>query len=304
MINITKLRATIYIIIQQFLLYLLRLLRSKRRIHNLSQTGKHIDELHSHSFIDQHHTSIIISTFEARFFNYAIPLIKSLRTQIALPIFVVINGNYNASQNNIKLQEFIIEIGKYKDIYPIAFSNFRGCAELWNTGIVHADTEFFIILNDDIHIYPKLFKESMHLITQSIDEHRLVTINRSFSHFGISRKCIEDVGFFDEHFLGIGEEDRDYFYRYESIYAKQPFNLSLDAFFNLSDLSSDNLIKKMLGSKYSQFNSNIQKEFYTIDHGSPIQGRFELPVTRTQVFTNPRPIWEFRKINYKKLVEG
>ena len=304
MISATKFRAAVYVFIEQLLLYLLRLLRSKRRIHNVNKVGKHLDASPKQNFVGQDQTSIIISTFEARFFDYAIPLINSLRSEITTPIYVVINGNYSKSQNNIALQEFLINLGNYRDIYPIAFSNFHGCAELWNTGIVHADTEFFIILNDDIHVYPKIFKDSMQLINKSIDEYGLVTINRAFSHFGISRKCIQEVGFFDEHFLGIGEEDRDYFYRYELIYEKKPFNLSLDAFFNLSDQSRDHSIKKISGSKYSQFNANIQIEFYAIDRDSQIQGRYETPVTRIKPFVNPRPIWGFRKLNYRKLGEG
>jgi hypothetical protein len=300
---ITKFRAKIYAYIQYFLLYLLRLLRSKRRIHNVTEANNHGEVSASQASFKQDNISIIITTFEARFFHYTIPLIISLRTAITTPIFVVINGNYNGSNNNTALQEFIMELGKFRDIYPIAFSNFHGCSELWNTGIVHADSEYFLILNDDIHVYPKLLKNSVEFIKQLIEQHKLVTINRSFSHFGISSKCIEEVGFFDEHFLGIGEEDRDYFYRYESNYSKEPFNLLSDAFYNLSDQSRDNSIKKISDGKYSYFNSTIQQELYSIEPEGHIQGRYDFPVKRIKAFKNPRPLWEFRKINYKKLAD-
>ena len=303
MFGITKFRAKIYTCIQHLLLYLLRLFRSKRRIHYVNKTDQHGKISYSQDFSEQDNYSIIITTFEVRFFDYTIPLIISLRTEIAAPIFVVINGNYNRSKNNVALQEFIIELGKFRDIYPITFSNFHGCSELWNTGIVHADSDYFLILNDDIHVYPKLLKNSIESIKQLIEQHKLVTINRSFSHFGISSKCIEEVGFFDEHFLGIGEEDRDYFYRYESNYSKKPFNLSSDAFYNLSDQSRDNSIKKISEGKYSHFNSVIQQEFNSIEPDGHIQGRYDFPVKRIKAFNNPRPLWGFRKLNYKKLVD-
>ena len=65
----------------------------------------------NHNEIDD--LSIIITTFEARFFEFTIPLIAALRTEINLPIFVIINGNYMKEKDNYLLQEFIKELGKY-----------------------------------------------------------------------------------------------------------------------------------------------------------------------------------------------
>jgi hypothetical protein len=247
--------------------------------------------------------AIVITTFEDRFFDFTLPLISNIRSVTATPIFVVINGNFNRSVNGNKLQLFFKKLGNFSNIYPATLSNFHGCAELWNIGITNSDAEYFLILNDDVHVFPKDFKNLLANLTKVLDDHQLTTINRSFSHFGISRKCIFDVGFFDEHFLGIGEEDRDYFYRFEQIYGRKPFNISIEAFFNFGDESRDNNIKAASDGKYSAFNSTIKEEFYVVDVSSKIQGRYETPMKRVKTFIDPRPLWKFRKINYNKLTE-
>jgi len=301
MFQITKIRAIIYLKAQNFLLYLLKSLRKKRSIHNTVENNSNNFanlEVRDDGIED---TSIIITTFEERFFEYTIPLISSIRSALNTPIFVVTNGNFKKANNRFLLQKFINELGEFTDIYPIAFSKFHGCSELWNTGIVNADSEYFLIFNDDIHVYPKNLKAIFPSLRQQISKSGLVTINRSFSHFGISQKCIEEVGFFDEHFLGIGEEDRDYFYRYESKYKKTPYNFSTDAFYNLSDESRDNSVKKISDGKYSYFNTVIKQEIYLSDPEGNIQGRYDTPVKRAKTFIDPRPLWKFRKLNYEKL---
>lgn len=297
------LKVKIYTFIEGLLLDSLKFLRSKRSIVKKMEIINQDSSTSPENCNDIDDLSIIITTFEARFFEFTIPLIAALRTEINLPIFVIINGNYTKQKDNYLLQEFIKELGKYSSIYPTTFSNFHGCAELWNTGIVTADSEYFLIFNDDIHVYPHLIKNKLVLIRELIIQNELVTINRSFSHFGISRKCIEEVGFFDEHFIGIGEEDRDYFYRYESKYLRKPYNFSTDVFYNYGDESRDNEVQKNPGEKYSSFNAIIQQEFYSNKPEGTIQGRYEFPVKRLNKFLDPRPLWKFRRDNYFRLKE-
>jgi len=296
-------KVRIYTFIEELLLDSLKFLRSKRSIVRKMEVIKQYSSTSPENHNDIDDLSIIITTFEARFFEFTIPLIAALRTEINLPIFVIINGNYTKEKDNYLLQEFIKELGKYSSIYPTTFSNFHGCAELWNTGIIAADSEYFLIFNDDIHVYPQLIKNKLVLIRELIIQNKLVTINRSFSHFGISRKCIEEVGFFDEHFIGIGEEDRDYFYRYESKYLRKPYNFSTDIFYNYGDESRDNEVQKNPGEKYSRFNIIIQQEFYSNKPEGTIQGRYEFPVKRLNKFLDPRPLWKFRRDNYFRLKE-
>lgn len=301
MIFPTSVNSKVYSIIEKFLLNLLRYLRSKRSISRTVKQKPKSLTMFSRSNKELDEVSIVITTFENRFFEYTIPLVTALRSEIDIPIFIVINGNYLKQKNNLPLKQFISELSKFINVYPIAFSNFHGCAELWNTGIVNADSECTFVFNDDIHIYPKLFKNEIMQIKNLAIQKGLVTINRSFSHFAISHKCIEEIGFFDEHFIGIGEEDRDYFYRYESNYLIPPYNFISEAFFNYGDESRDNNVEKNAEGKYSRFNDNIHKQFYQFDPSENFKGRYEYPMKRIKVFLNPRPLWQFRKANYEKL---
>lgn len=298
----TKIRSRIYTALLDLLLLTIKWLRMKRSISMID-----IDEKSKATYHDnlekQLDLSIVITTFEARFFDYTLPLISKIRSVTNTPIFVIINGNFKNDITEKKLQFFIKELGSFSNIYPTTLLNFHGCAELWNIGITNSDTEYFLVLNDDIHIFQDIFKNFLTKIGNALDNHQLITINRSFSHFGISRKCISDVGFFDEHYLGIGEEDRDYFYRFEATYGRKPFNISTEAFYNFGDQSRDENVKPASGGKYSAFNSKIKEDFYVPDPNGLITGRYESPMKRVKVFINPRPIWTFRKMNYNKLSE-
>jgi hypothetical protein len=301
----TKLRSNIYNVLIKYLLNLLKFVRGKRRIANNvieKSWPVDLDKILKYSKKD---FSIIIVTFEARFFEFALPLITTIRSVSSDPIFVVINGSFTKKLNVTNLQKFLYEIVKFENIYPTVFSNFRGCAELWNTGIINSDSKYNLILNDDIHIFPHHFNSLVVELCSLLDEHHLVTINRSFGHFGISKKCIEAVGFFDEHFLGISEEDRDYVYRYESKFRKLPPSLASETFLNISDDSRDEMIRSMGGNKftkkYSFFNHEVYKDLYEVDQNSELRGVYDLPMKRRSEFINPRPLWKFRKDNYGNL---
>lgn len=247
--------------------------------------------------------SIIITTFDKRFFTFALPLISQIRSIVDTPIFVIINGNYTKNFANNNLQLFLAQLGNFSNIYPSSFANFHGCAELWNTGIVNSDSEYCLILNDDINLFPFEFDIELEKIVDLLDNEGLLTINNSFSYFAISRKCISEVGFFDEHFLGIGNEDIDYTYRYKSVYKKSHYDFGSSNFFNLSDNSRDSEISENLGEKYSKFNSNIFREFYDTNINQENQVKLGQTASQKRISVNPRPLWEFRSANYKKLAE-
>jgi hypothetical protein len=246
--------------------------------------------------------AVVITTFEARFFKYALPLIKEIREHTDTPIFITINGNYEKSYNNFNLRKFLNVISQFVNIYPIAFANLRGCAALWNSGIEIADSKNYLILNDDIYVNGSHLIEAMKDIESTLINDGLVTINDSFSHFAVSEKCLEEVGLFDEHFLGFGHEDGDYMHRYLVRYGKKHLDIKLSSFLNLSDDSKDLSISNSI-SKYSIFNLRMVQEMYKSDEVSGIVSTFDKPMTRVATFVNPRPLISFRKKHYKDLVE-
>ena len=197
---------------------------------------------------------IVITTFERRFFSYALPLISLIRKDCDAPIFIIVNGNFDSQIDNSYFQEFVSSINVFPDIYPVTFSTFRGWSSLINTGINHADSEFTIVMNDDVYVNPNTLSQDLFTILKDCSQQELVLINGSWSHFAISRNCLNRVGWFDEYFLGIGEEDGDYEVRFQKLYQRNVSRNSYSSFINFVDSTRDENVAKGIG-KYSLFNS-------------------------------------------------
>jgi hypothetical protein len=136
----------------------------------------------------------------------------------------------------------------------VTFNSFRGWSSLLNAGILHSDSEISLVLNDDIFLNPKGFSTELEAIIQEVNAENLVLLNNSWSHFAINRKCLESVGFFDENFLGIGQEDGDYAFRFKAIFGKEVPTIKVTSILNFVDTSRDNAIA-ITNGKYSLFNS-------------------------------------------------
>ena len=83
----------------------------------------------------------------------------------------------------------------------------QSLAKLWNQLVLRTPTEKAIILNDDLTLSPLFRRE---LESSSLLDNDIGLINSSWSHFLISRSIIENIGWFDERFPGVGNEDEDY----------------------------------------------------------------------------------------------
>lgn len=202
-------------------------------------------------------TGIIITSFEPRLLQYAIPLIRQIRQSCDLPITLVINGNYDGPASDQILKQVYKEIAELDKIYPLTFSKLHGCSALWNAGIRYADLDFSIVLNDDISITPDSFVADLLTAIEVLRNTNLVTINSSWSHFLISRSMIQEIGWFDERFLGFGWEDGDYLLRYLRKRKSAPETINLHSFVNIVDSSHDKQVTASWG-KYSLFN----REYY------------------------------------------
>jgi hypothetical protein len=196
---------------------------------------------------------IVITTFEPRFEIFAIPLITSLRKTISAPIYLVINGNYDGPADSVAVMKLINEVSQFKDVFPIVFGRMQGCATLWNTGISHSNCSRNFVFNDDISVEEGNIAGQMQIAVDLMESNELITINNSWSHYLISDKCLDEVGLFDERFLGFGEEDGDYILRVVNSTGKRPTNVLLPSFVNIIDLSRDQKVAKGFG-KYSLFN--------------------------------------------------
>lgn len=196
---------------------------------------------------------IIITTFEQRFQVYALPLISSLRKSVSYPIYLVVNGNYEGPASAEATQTLILRLAGFKNVFPIFFGSLQGCASLWNTGIKHSNLSANFVFNDDISVNENTIAQELELAIDQLSNASLITINHSWSHFLISRDCINSVGDFDERFLGFGEEDGDYIERIYQQTGAKPSNILLTGFVNLIDHSREESIAGGVG-KYSLFN--------------------------------------------------
>ena len=222
----------------------------------------------------------IITTFEKRFGLYALPLIAAIRRSVPNPIYLVVNANYDGPASSQATRKLIQGLAEYENVFPIFFGEMQGCASLWNTGLKHSKHDANFILNDDISIDEKTFAEEVELATSLLPSYSLITINKAWSHFLISSKCISEFGDFDERFLGFGQEDGDYIRRVSQKTGVEPHSVFLPGFINLIDHSREESIVGSEG-KYSLFNQCFLQLKYPnekiIDSFSPSLYEFELP---------------------------
>ncbi|MCX5833138.1 MAG: hypothetical protein NTV99_01220 [Deltaproteobacteria bacterium] len=226
--------------------------------------------------------SIGITTFEHRFEKYFVPLLKRIREYDSeMEVLVAINGEHEQEFGEgyrSKILSFITGIDR---VYPVVFPRFRGPTKLWNTLVIHATYDHVLILNDDIMITNSDFVKD---ICRAIRKNRgrSFVINRSWSHFLISRQEIDELGYFDERLLGIGEEDGDMTWRYIQLYGKPLANLSIKGFVNYSEETAfdhaPQNIRARPGMKYSQFNRDFMFKVKYEKDPAGIKGMFDGPV--------------------------
>ena len=240
-----------------------------------------------------------ITTFSKRK-NFLINLIDKIRNFTEKKILVCINGELGGNTD----EEYTIEIlnffSSHKNVYPIFFTEIRGLSKLWNTIAIHSCEENILMLNDDLDLSnPDIF-EIINSHLSSKNYKGFTRINRSFSHFIISKKVLDSLGYFDERLLGFGEEDGDIFYRC----LKQNFeitDISISGFINLiSDVRHEN-IKPGIG-KYSKFNRDfVYQKKYSANKDSKLKGMFDTPMVQNLEDINCYPYESFFHKNKKDL---
>ena len=242
--------------------------------------------IHSHNKTDGNpepvRLSIGITTFEHRFERYFIPLLNRIREfDQETEVIVAVNGEHKLAFSEEYRSRILAFIAQRRNVYPVLFPTFRGLSKLWNTIIIHASNDYILMLNDDTMIEDaRFFHDVVTAITKN-EGHSFV-INGSWSHFLISRKEIDELGYFDERLLGIGEEDGDMIWRYLKGYGRPLKSLRLQGVVNFADQTENYRpanIKCRPGMKYSQFNRDFMfNEKYQKDPAG-LKGMFDEPVS-------------------------
>lgn len=152
--------------------------------------------------------SIGVVTYVDRYEMFFKPLIKKLTKSFPnVEINVCINGFHDRNLQQNYLNEVSKFLSQFQNIKIIKFIEPQGLSKLWNLLIKNSEATKVLILNDDL-IIRKSFSNNLYKSDILFQDFSL--INRSWSHFLISKKIFDHIGDFDENFLGVGNEDEDY----------------------------------------------------------------------------------------------
>jgi hypothetical protein len=205
-----------------------------------------------------HSYSIVIATFDLRFKSHFVPLMEDLHRQgtAASPeIIVMVNGPHRAQFSDEYRRDILSFLSNYENAYPTLFPSFQSLSKLWNRGILTAQHEMVLVLNDDLRVKPGFL--------QAVDEEvrsrgQSFIINGSFSHYVAFKSELIEVGFFDERLLGVGEEDGDFAWRFYKKYGRDIASVQIPFIHNIESDTADPQVAKGI-RKYSKFN----REFIT-----------------------------------------
>ncbi len=242
--------------------------------------------------------AIVVATFSDRFYEFCIPLLSNLRAGgVKEPIYLVINADWSGGTDFAARSVFVSKVLAIENVFPICLGSPSGMSKIWNTGIRAAGADQTLILNDDTIVNQDSIQKVVEQVFASCYDHDLVIVNRTFGHFALTKKCLSAVGVFDERFLGFGEEDADYYWRYEAKFKCLPFHLdNIPGILNPSvESGHESLVKAEGASKYSLFNTIYQEEKYQNDLDSH-RGMFRHPCRKILREPSVADIvdWEYR----------
>ncbi|MDO8989251.1 MAG: hypothetical protein Q7U91_06420 [Sideroxyarcus sp.] len=258
----------------------------------------------SESQIARENISIGITTFEARFDQYFVPLLKQIREYSDSEIIVAVNGENGRPFGPEYRRKLLNCIADYENVYPILFPRFRGLSKLWNSIVIHATHDHILMLNDDIMIESPDF---MSEVCDSLRRNggRTFLINRSWSHYLINRDELDTLGYFDERLLGIGEEDGDMSWRYIKQYGEAIASFKIKAFQNFAEESVRSYkpvnIQTHSGTKYSLFNKKFIHEEKYSPAAEGIKGMFETAVVMKSPGEHQYPYERFFRLRRGEL---
>lgn len=248
--------------------------------------------------------SIGITTFEHRFDRYFVPLLDRIREYAGNEVVVAVNGEHEREFGEEYRRRILSYLASRPNVYPVVFPRFRGLSKLWNSIIVHATGEHVLMLNDDVMIESREFLDE---VCRALRRNggRTFLVNRSWSHFVLNRAEIDELGYFDERLLGIGEEDGDMTWRYIRRHGRPIASFSMKGFVNYAEETVRSFrptnIRTHSGTKYSLFN---RKFMFTEKYGPDpegIRGMFDEPVALKDPGKAQYPNERFYRLRRKEL---
>lgn len=230
--------------------------------------------------------SVGIVTFEHRFEKFFKPLIEQIKGfRPEIEVMVAINGEYKTDFNQAYRADILEFISNHTNVFPNVYPEFRSLAKLWNNLLINASNHSMLLLNDDVSIVSESFFDTLEGILES---ETFFKINRSWSHTMLNRQMISKLNWFDERFLGVGEEDGDMEWQI-GMNSNGGTIKSLKVPDIINHVDSENVLQniKKVNTKYTKFNLDfIHGNKYYID---PLKGKQYGINPRPLVLKNPKP---------------
>lgn len=206
--------------------------------------------------------SIGITTYSHRFESYFKPLIQKIRQNFSGDIIVTINGNYREPFDQHYREKMLRFLADYDRVYPVFFTEFRSLAKLWNSCLIHSQTNYLLLLNDDIFIEDSFWTALSSCINEN--QYHSFKINESWCYVFLNKKEVNELGWFDERFLGISYEDADFEARWLKYHKK-----FMSQFVNVPGIGSyvepsGRIVNQRKSGKYSLFNQEFFFKKYKI----------------------------------------
>lgn len=184
--------------------------------------------------------SICIVTFKERA-HLVKKLIDQVRSSVPsnVDILLAVNGNNDELMPEAYRQEMLDLSKQYVNIYPIFCTEYKGLGKLWNTLTIFSRTEYnFIICDDVVYDNPNVLNTIEEYIQRTAST--FFTINHQFSHFVVTKTQLHQLGYFDERFIGHGEEDGDMVHRYIEAYGYRMPDIQITGIYNLGSYELKN----------------------------------------------------------------
>lgn len=228
---------------------------------------------------------IFITTFSKRF-SYVENLVKSIREQSDIEIFINVNGDYKKNINDEYRKQILNLCLSYDKIYPRFYNMFRSYGYMCNDFICNGGKLYNIITNDDVIIKENFLNEFLNFLDLKDLSTTLIRVNNSFSTFCISRELARKNNFYDERYIGLGCEDADFYHRL----LRRNCNLSLISF------NSDNYLNNWAET----WNTLIDQGATTVAkyHNFNYKIYHELNAKSVDDYIHPRPNEDFFFNNY------
>ena len=215
--------------------------------------------------------TIGIVTYIERFDKWFKPLLTKIKDQRPdVEVIVCINGEHNKDFDEEYRKEMLVFLSKFSNVYPMFFTSHRSLSKLWNNLLINSTNDILVRLDDDLTITNTNFWTQI-VEALKINNYRSFKINGSWSHTVLNRMEVAEVGWFDERFLGIGEEDGDFEWRYGNTFGREFANVhgfSIHNHWDEVDYDKCLVNMKKTDGKRSSFNKEFVRQKYAVtEHG-------------------------------------